>query len=327
MEESEKTDIENTVFELQKMAKNINWQALQHDKKASIYDEMLLSDFLENHLHTLTANALFAHKIDEIFGCQTDEISLLYFLYFLEKKLPFDISNNDNQYFIIDEKLSSISEKLKKSFSEKMLFTQTLENITQTENEVFIYTENKKIVASKIIVAADFLQNEKEAFSKVLNNLLQQKKLEKTSFCIKLTYETAFWRDENHSGRIVSFSGLLSQVFDISLPHEKIANLLIYPDSNHFAELSEKERKSLIIDELSDLLGEKALSYVQYKEYTNVFQHEDISRSFLQKNKQAKASSKNVFWLEKMPIINNELANCLQAADSVLELLLQEKMV
>ena len=82
LEESEKADLETTVFELQKMTKKLNWRALQDDKIAQIYDKMTLAEWLENHLKTLTTHALFAHKVDELFDCQTDEISLLYFLYF-----------------------------------------------------------------------------------------------------------------------------------------------------------------------------------------------------------------------------------------------------
>ena len=117
----------------------------------------------------------------------------------------------------------------------------------------------------------------------ISSHLFEQKKLDKTSFCIKINYTQAFWREENYNGHILSFSGLLSKVFDISLPHEKHASLLIYPDKNYFSQLSESESKTLIIDELTDFFGERALSYIKYEKCTNEFQHEDFSQSFLER--------------------------------------------
>ncbi|MGB1204622.1 MAG: hypothetical protein ACPG5B_03180 [Chitinophagales bacterium] len=327
LEKSEKEELEQAVFELKKKARKLDWQYLQNDKKAEIYDHMFLAEWLENHLQTLTAHAFFAYKINEIFGCQTDEISLLYFLYFLNKKNNFDILNFDNQCFIVDEKILSIVEKMKASFAHKTFFTKKIKAIQQTEKSFFIDIENEKIVASNVVVAADFLKNKSIYLPTFSNIFSEPKMLEKTKVCIKLTYTNAFWQKKSLNGQIVSFSGLIKKTLDTSLSHEKYASLLVFPDTDYFSSLEKSERKELIIDELIDFFGDEALSYIQYEEYIKQKQVRDISVSFLSKNNISKAVSKHLFWLKTPPTINNGLSKNIQAADSVIEVLLKQKMV
>ncbi|MGB6035411.1 MAG: NAD(P)/FAD-dependent oxidoreductase [Cryomorphaceae bacterium] len=108
------------------------------------------------------------------------------------------------------------------------------------------------------------------SFEPTLPNELMQIALQtqtwmEDSIKVALTFARPFWQEENLSGTLFSNTGPFTELYDHSNQERSKYALCGFVNSS-FAQLSESERKSRVMDQLRGVFGTKAEEFTDYEE-------------------------------------------------------------
>lgn len=85
------------------------------------------------------------------------------------------------------------------------------------------------------------------------------------SIKIALTYDQAFWEQENLSGTLFSNTGPITELYDHS-NHERSKYALCGFINSSFSSLNYAERRTKVIDQIKNVFGVKAEEFIDYEE-------------------------------------------------------------
>lgn len=85
------------------------------------------------------------------------------------------------------------------------------------------------------------------------------------SIKIALTYKHPFWEQENLSGTLFSNTGPITEFYD-HCDHKRSKYALCGFINSSFKQLSYKERRAKVIDQIKNVFGEKAEDFMDYEE-------------------------------------------------------------
>jgi monoamine oxidase len=101
------------------------------------------------------------------------------------------------------------------------------------------------------------------------------------SIKIALTYKQAFWQQADLSGTLFSNTGPITELYD-HCNHERSKYALCGFINSSFKQLTYKERRAKVIDQIKNVFGEKAEDFIDYEECIwskeeNTFEASDIA--------------------------------------------------
>lgn len=103
------------------------------------------------------------------------------------------------------------------------------------------------------------------------------------SIKVALVYQTSFWKKRKMSGTLFSNSGPITEFYDQSNSTETRFALCGFINSGYM-QITKKERKEKVINQLFKVFGEEAMGYLSYEEviwseeiYTNDKKQDDVS--------------------------------------------------
>ncbi|CAM4256106.1 flavin monoamine oxidase family protein [Gillisia hiemivivida] len=101
------------------------------------------------------------------------------------------------------------------------------------------------------------------------------------SIKIALTYKQAFWQQADLSGTLFSNTGPITELYD-HCDHERSKYALCGFINSSFKQLTYKERRAKVIDQIKNVFGEKAEDFIDYEECIwskeeNTFEASDIA--------------------------------------------------
>ena len=174
----------------------------------------------------------------------------------------------------------------KKLDPKDVLLNQTVKKIVFHKNSVQVITD-EVFEGTKVVLAippklwAKKILFEPNLPSNLMNIAKETHTWMEDSIKVALTYNQAFWQQENLSGTLFSNTGPITELYD-HCNHQRTKYALCGFINSAYKNLNYEERKSSVIKQLKNVFGTKAEEFVDYNECIwsneeNTFEAADIS--------------------------------------------------
>lgn len=262
---------------LERLARRVSATAPWEARDAAALDAMTLADWQNRHaFRGGDIESLGESVLRSVLGAEPNEVSLLYFLWFVASNgglMPLVETHGGFQQDRIVGGTQQISEHLgAKLGNDAIHLNETVQQISQDDKGVTVRSAGGSWQAKRVVVSTPLAITERIAFDPPLPHArehLQNNVVMGITIKVVVAYERPFWRDRRLSGQAVGTSGVLSVVFDDTSPDEHVACLLglvVGRAAQTFRELSPEARRTQVIDELVRFFGEQAQKPIAYAE-------------------------------------------------------------
>lgn len=152
-----------------------------------------------------------------------------------------------------------------------VLLNQAVKEIKFLNNSIQVITEEEVFEGTKVVLAIPpKLWANKILFVPSLpDNLMNLARETHTwmedSIKVALTYKEAFWQQENISGTLFSNTGPVTELYD-HCNHERSSYAVCGFINSAYKNLTYKERRVSVINQLKSVFGSKAEDFIDYKE-------------------------------------------------------------
>ncbi len=174
----------------------------------------------------------------------------------------------------------------KKLDKEDVYLDQQVKEIKFHENSVQVIA-NKVFEGNRVVLSipprlwAKKILFEPQLPNELMNIATQTHTWMEESIKIALTYDQAFWEQENLSGTLFSNTGPITELYDHS-NHERSKYALCGFINSSFSNLDYAERRTKVIDQIKNVFGVKAEEFIDYEECIwsnekNTFEESNIS--------------------------------------------------
>ncbi len=234
---------------------------------AEAWDDITLRDWVfdGNFLGGESYLALYIN-VAAFLGAPPDEISFLYFLFYVASAGSFQALESQAQEERIDGGAQRISLELANRINAEIRFESALETVNDEGEMVTLQTSTGDVCARKVVLCfsprrSNFIHFISGLPEKRIN--LQEKWVTASSAKISVVYDRPFWRDDGYNG--TAFGEELVFISDNSPADGSSGILMSFVESSFFAGTKE-EREEKAIAELVGLFGLGAYSNIDYVE-------------------------------------------------------------
>jgi monoamine oxidase len=268
-------EVELGLRRLDAMARRVPLDAPALAHRASEWDSLTVACFAKRQLRHPAARAAFDTAVRVVFGAESSELSLLYFLFYLNAggglRRLVEVTGGAQERRLVGG-AQQLSERLAQGLGERVELSAPVRRIEQREEEVILHTDRGVFAARQAVIAippqlAARIQYE-PALPALRDQLVQRWSMGAT-IKIVAAYETPRWRASGLSGEAVSTKGPLSCTFDATSPDGSVPALVAFvvgKEARRFGALSPDERRALALAELARLVGAPATEVVGYLE-------------------------------------------------------------
>ena len=252
-----------------KMVKNINIRKPWLTKNSDYLDKLTVKEWLINNNANIISYFFFNYlcTLSGTGGYDIWQSSMLDLLY----KSKIASQNNNPEKFLIKNCAGQIPKLLAKDLDIKK--NTPVDYIDYSnKNNIIVFSRNKKFNCNYIIIAIPIPLINNITFYPLLPsiyNLSCAYSPMGSMIKIIIVYENAFWRQNNNSGFFIG--GKLNEHFVDASNEEGIPGILTgFISGNNvveYSKLSFNKSKNIIIKNLINLWGEKALNYKHFKIY------------------------------------------------------------
>lgn len=217
---------------------------------------------------TLACNSLFC--------AEPEQVSMLFFLFYCKSSGGFDVllsgSEGGAQNFLFEGGVHQIATKLAGELGDDLQLNSPVTSIRQSGDGVQVTSPTGTLTAERVIVATPPGLTAGIAYEPDLpplkRGLLRRQPM---GSVIKawIAYDRPFWRDQGLNGFVVDHKCQFTPFFDATPPGTDLGVIAGFFDANaavRNADLSQADRKSLVIEELTSTLGSEAANPVDYQE-------------------------------------------------------------
>lgn len=244
------------------------WTAPQAEK----WDSMTMASWMDKNLYTQKAKKFMNIGLETVFACQSSEISFLHALFYANSGDNLDALlaiPNGAQQTLLTKGTQHLLEKEAAPFQQQILLNTPIRSITQNENGIIAFSDDKEIHAKKIIITLPPALCNTIHFEQALPQrkaqLFQRVPMGAAMKCYAV-YEKPFWREKGFSGQIVSDRAPLQVTFDCTKPGGP-GLMLFFVEGIHareFIEMPQEKRRKMVEDELSFFFGAEAKNTIDY---------------------------------------------------------------
>ncbi|KAJ3326542.1 hypothetical protein HDU76_012828 [Blyttiomyces sp. JEL0837] len=252
-------------------------------KDAYKWDSMTVADWVRRNVWTRTAKKMMDLVVRTLLGCDPEEVSLLFFLFYVNswKGLKSLLETSGAQNMRLEEGAQSISLKLASLLpSSRLILSSAVHTLDRSsaDGSVTVFTTSTNIPyrAKSVILATPPTQYLKIKWTPSLpaRKLHLFEKWSAMGFFSKAVciYDTPFWRDAGYSGLASSHGGPLTLVYDTSSTDGSKASLTCFTTSGpgrEWADLSPDDRRNQVLSHLKTLFGgdERLANPITYLEH------------------------------------------------------------
>lgn len=250
---------------------------------AKTLDEISFSEwFAKNYPNLDSKNATFiTHTLESYMGSMRNT-SVLNVLTYI--KMSNGLAHYaDMKYWLRAEGgMGAIAEKiatdLEKNPHVTFLLHHPVYRVNQSEHEVTVYSPNTHIAGSYVIMATPPIANNGIHFDQLNPNSIaqagpldiQQRIPMQPAYKAMFVYPSPFWRKQGLSGHIVASEAPIGTVWDASPQDSHVGCLVLsttpFLGSSHLADMSQEERKQVLLNSLGQFLGEQARHPINFVE-------------------------------------------------------------
>ena len=247
------------------------WEA----KRASEFDAQTVETWKRRHARTASARAIVDIVVRSIFCGEPDEISMLFFLAYLNGGQGLDVLagvKNAAQQERFVGGAQQISERMADTLSEQVVLEAPVRSIEQHDDEVIVRTDRGAYRGRYVIGAlAPALAGRihYEAPLPVRRDQLTQRMPMGSVIKYIIAYDEPFWRNRGYSGEVVTDHGPIGLMFDDSSHDGAQAALVGFTDGGVARDWSERgadARRREVLGQLGRLFGPKAESPTHFVE-------------------------------------------------------------
>jgi monoamine oxidase len=266
-----RSDYEKAKRLLDRMARQINLESPWQSTNADYIDSMSLGDWLSNNLNNQEAAELINAHVASQLSASVDDISLLYYLFYLKSSGSYDTLAYDAQMLRVKGGAQSISLKLADILDGKVLLDTPVIAIDDSSDAATIQlggSQNRTIMARKVIVAMMPKDANKIHFIQGLPETrqnLQAHWITSSAAKVSIVYERPFWRPEIIDN--LEIQGIFSAIYDNSHKNTDSGIIMGFPSEGYQSLPSDPDNRiQLIANSLAEVLGEQAFSILDFSE-------------------------------------------------------------
>ena len=281
-------DIGWAQWRLERMSKKVPLDAPWNAPKAAEWDARSLGDWLDAHIRTKTARALFEAGLETVYAAAGHEISLLHALFYirsggnLDILLGSEVEKKGAQATRMAGGMQPVAEKLASSLGAGAVRVScAVRRIENGKTGVIVHHEGGVVRASRAIIAIPPKLVPEIRFEPRLDGKRAElvKKMPMGAV-IKHTaiYERPFWREDGLSGMVVSDDGPIHVVFDNSVPDVAAGVLMGFSEASSAKKLgmlSEEGRREAATKCFVRYFGDRAAKPIAYADH--VWEHDPWS--------------------------------------------------
>lgn len=259
------------------LAAQVPLDAPQNAPKARAWDAVTMRSWITENVQSPLVAAFVKLTVTALLGVSPDEISLLFFAYYVRHGDSFEmlISTRDGAQ---DSRFvggaQQFSQRLAKRLPAGAVHLESpVSKIIQRAAGVEVYAGAISIVANQVIVAMPPGAADRILFDPPLPTARRELQVRSPMgryMKIIASYDRAFWKDAGLNGEALNLSGYLFGVFDESEPAAGSHALLGFAAADKLIELralGSTERRGRILGEFASFFGEAALKPSDYLEY------------------------------------------------------------
>jgi len=241
--------------------------------RAGDWDAQSVACWRGNHVRTRGARTVIDGVTRMVFAAEPQEISFLYFLFYLRSGKGFEALSEIRggaQQDRFKGGAQQLSRKLAEPLGKDLLLGQPVRGVAQTDLGVEVRTDWGPHTAHRCIVAVPPALCGRIEFEPGLpprrDQLTQRMPMGSVIKCIA-AYDTPFWRGRGLSGESFSVNGPLAATFDDS-PDDgsqgALVGFLVGDDARHWSGGDEDARRKAVLEQFARLFGEAARTPMAY---------------------------------------------------------------
>ena len=255
------------------LSKKVNMDNPGASDKAEKWDSQTLEEWMLRNIPLKKARRLFQIGIESVYAIDPSEISLLHTLFYCSSGKDLNVLLNIDQGAQQDRiygGVQQLAEKIAEEFHEHIRLTSPVDRVEQQESQVIIHSGEIHWSANRLVIAIPPNLAKKIEFQPPLppdrTKLLSRYEMGSVVKCYAI-YERPFWRESNFSGLAATSGGYISVCFDNSPRDGEKGMLMAFvlaEKAKKFGLLSDAERRSIILQELSHIFGSQAGEAIEY---------------------------------------------------------------
>lgn len=268
-------DIGIARLRLERMAKNVPWNAPWESSHATSWDSQTLGSWMNQHMHTRPGRKLLATAVRCIWGAEPQELSLLHALRRISRGRTIDRLGTTGDgvlelRFVGGSQL--LAQRMSESLGENVLLGAAVERIEHDRNSVRAFTRHFRVDARRAIIAVPPVLAARLLYEPALPAFRDQA-LQRLSAGavtkIVAAYDEPFWREMGLSGQVVSENAVVSSTWDNSPVTGRPGVLIGFVVGRAARELGRcatAERREAVLACLTRWFGPQAANPVDYVE-------------------------------------------------------------
>jgi monoamine oxidase len=266
-----RSDYEKAKRLLDRMSRNINLESPWLSSNADYIDSISLGDWLSSNIQNQEAIELINAHVESQLGAGVEDISLLYYLYYLKSSGSYDTLAYDAQMLRIKGGAQNISLKLADTLHNRILLDAPVVDIDNSSGTVAIQlggSQNRTLLARKVIVAMMPKDANKINYIHGLTEIRQNLHdhwVASTGAKVSIVYDRPFWRPEFIDN--LEIQGVFGAIYDNSHNNTDRGVIMGFP-SEGYQSLSSDPNKRIeqVANRLAEVLGEQALEILDFSE-------------------------------------------------------------
>ncbi|GAB35235.1 flavin monoamine oxidase family protein [Gordonia otitidis] len=240
------------------------------DLDRQTFDQWLVSETTND-----VARRFFRLVVPALFSAESHELSLLHFLFYLKSGTSLEVllsTTGGAQQTRVVGGTHQISERLAAELGDAVHLNTVVTNITQTPDGAIVAYDGGGLSADHVVVAIPQTLSGRLRYSPPLpadRDALTQQFPAGSVIKVNIAYPTPFWREDGLNGLVMSLDDSFNVVLDNS-PHDDSCGVLVgFLEGRHAraaARLTAKERRDLILGDLTKYFGEQAANPLEILE-------------------------------------------------------------
>jgi monoamine oxidase len=269
-------DIVASVAQLDNMASNFPVEAPWTHPNAAAWDRQTLDGWLRQHSSgSADYMALVSAATNAIFGCEPEEISLLYTVFYIASsgnaqnqgtfERNFDTAGGAQQNRFVGG-AQQISIRVAQQLGSSVILNAPVRKIDQSGSDVIVVADTVTVRAQKVIVAIPPALAGRIEYSPTmppLRDQLTQRAPQGSLMKFEAIYPKPFWRAAGLSGQVVSEQGPVKVTFDTSPQDGSLGIMMGFiggTDARTWSQRSAQDLQNTVLQQYATWFGSQALN-------------------------------------------------------------------